>query len=199
MKTSQNGIDLICGFEGFSAKPYKVQGANEKQFTWGFGHYGSDVPSPESGKTITKEQAQELLKKDLAKFEGFVNAVGLKLNSNQFDALVSFTYNVGNGNLLSLVKGRTLPQIADALLLYNKAGGHEMAGLIKRRKLERELFLKPVPQPKLIQKAVYHKVANGDTVGELAKKYGSTIVQIKAWNHLDSHYTVYVGKTIRVK
>ena len=70
------------------------------------------------------------------------------LSQNQFDALVSFSYNCGAGNLKKLVTGRTLPEIADAMLLYNKAGGKVYDGLTRRRKAERELFMKGMIQKK---------------------------------------------------
>jgi GH24 family phage-related lysozyme (muramidase) len=110
----------------------------EQYYTIGYGHYGADVaPS----MTITQAAADALLVKDLERFEYQVNDTGLSLNQNQFDALVSFTYNCGGRNLLQLVKNRTLDQIADALLLYNKAGGKVLDGLTRRRKAERELFM----------------------------------------------------------
>ena len=68
------------------------------------------------------------------------------LNDNQRDALISFAYNCGAGSLRTLCKGRTAAQIAEAILLYNKAGGKVLAGLTKRRKAERELFLRAVDE-----------------------------------------------------
>lgn len=165
---SQKGIDLITSFEGFSSKPYQVKGAGEIYYTWGFGHYGSDVPSPTSGKTITKEQAITLLKQDLARFEGYVNGLNLSLNQHQFDSLVSFSYNCGPSNLKSLVKDRTLSQIADGILLYNKAGGHILNGLVKRRQSEHDLFVSPVPKPKLPVPTSTLKIGSkGEQVKEL--------------------------------
>ena len=138
MKTSQNGINLIKQFEGCRLSAYKPVAA-EKYYTIGYGHYGADVSS---GMKITQDQAENYLRADLAKYESAVNSTGLKLNQNQFDALVSFTYNYGAGNLKKLIANRNLSQIADALLLYNKGSGKVLPGLTKRRKAERELFLK---------------------------------------------------------
>ena len=115
MKISQNGINLIKQFEGCRLTAYKPV-PTEKYYTIGYGHYGADVAP---GMKITQAQADAFLLSDLQKFENAVNATGLKLNQNQFDALVSFTYNCGAGNLKKLVTGRTLPQIADAMLAYN--------------------------------------------------------------------------------
>ena len=137
MKTSQNGINLIKQFEGCRLTAYKPV-PTEQYWTVGYGHYGADVLP---NMTITQDVAEALLVKDLARFEQQVIDTGLTLNQNQFDALVSFAYNCGGRNLLSLVKGRSLPQIADAMLLYNKAGGKVLEGLNRRRRAERALFL----------------------------------------------------------
>lgn len=138
MKASSKCIELIKKFEGCRLTAYKPV-ITEKYWTIGYGHYGADV---KQGMRITHAQAESYLKADLAKFETSVDALSLPLNQNQFDALVSFTYNCGSGNLKKLVAGRNLREIADALLLYNKAGGKELKGLTKRRKEERTLFLK---------------------------------------------------------
>lgn len=135
MKTSQTGIDLIKKFEGCKLKAYKCPTG---VWTIGYGH----TSGVKEGQTITQKQADNYLILDLKIFENHVNNLKLPLNQNQFDALVSFTYNCGPGNLKTLVKNRSLEQIAEALLLYNKAGGTTLLGLLKRRKAERELFLK---------------------------------------------------------
>lgn len=138
MKTSKSGINLIKQFEGCRLVAYKAV-PTEKFYTIGYGHYGADVTK---GMVITQIKAEEYLKRDLVKFENAVNNLNLSLTQNMFDALVSFTYNCGAGNLKTLVRNRTLSQIADAMLLYNKSSGRVLAGLTKRRKAERALFLK---------------------------------------------------------
>ena len=138
METSKNGIELIKRFEGVRLKAYKPV-ATENLYTIGYGHYGVNKEA-----VITLQEAENLLKYDLKRFENYVTATGLQLNQNQFDALVSFTYNCGKGCLQTLVKGRTLPQIAEAMLKYVRAGNKVLEGLVKRRKAERELFLKPI-------------------------------------------------------
>lgn len=142
MKTSQAGINLIKSFEGCRLKAYKPV-STERYWTIGYGHYGADV---KQGMTITQAQADSFLVADLSKFEGYVNALGKQLNQNQFDALVSFAYNCGAGNLRTLCANRTLPQIAVKLLAYNKAGGKVLSGLTRRRKEEQKLFNSPVKQ-----------------------------------------------------
>lgn len=136
MKISSIGLNLIKSFESCKLKAYKCV-STEKYYTIGWGHYGADV---KVDMVITQEQADSMLISDIAKYENYVNATGLKLNQNQFDALVSFTYNCGNGNLKKLITNRTLSEISDALLLYNKSGGKVLAGLTRRRKAEKMLF-----------------------------------------------------------
>ena len=138
MKTGQAGIALIKSFEGCKLVAYKPV-PTEKEYTIGWGHYGV-----KAGTKWTQQQADEQLIKDLVKYENHVNALKRTFNQNEFDALVSFCYNCGQGNLQSLCKNRSNKQIAEAILKYNKAGGKELAGLTKRRKAERELFIKVI-------------------------------------------------------
>lgn len=140
MKTSQNGINLIKSFEGIRLTAYKPVKA-EKYWTIGYGHYGADI---KQGMVISETQAENYLKQDLLRFENAVNSLNRSFNQNEFDALVSFSYNCGESNLKSLCKNRNNNQIADALLLYNKSNGKVLLGLTKRRQEERELFLKTV-------------------------------------------------------
>ena len=139
MKTSEKGIELIIGFEGFSKRACKCV-PTEKYYTIGYGHYGKDVASDD---TITKKAAIELLKKDLAYFEKKVDKYNnvYHFSQNEFDALVSFCYNVGNIDKLTVNGRRTKDEIADAMLRYTHSGGKELRGLVRRRTMERELFL----------------------------------------------------------
>ena len=138
MKTTQDTLNKIAEFEGIRLKAYKPVAA-ERYWTIGIGHYGADVTE---GMTITRERAFELFRQDIQKYEQAVEKnVSLKLSQPQFDALVSFTYNCGAGNLRKLVLGRDYQQIADAILLYNKGSGKVLPGLTRRRKWEHDLFL----------------------------------------------------------
>lgn len=141
MKTSNKGINLIKSFEGCSLTAYKCPAG---VWTIGYGHTAGVC----EGMSITQKQADDFLKSDLEKYENYVAATKLTLNQNQFDALVSFTYNCGNGNLKTLIKNRTLAEIAEALLLYNKSNGRVLNGLVRRRTAERALFLKSVEESK---------------------------------------------------
>ena len=140
MKISENGLNLIISFEGFCPKATKAV-KTEKYYTIGYGHYGKDV---DEKQTITKEEALTLLKKDMKRFETKVMKYNNCYNftQNEFDALVSFAYNVGNIDQLTAKGTRTKKEIADAMLLYIKSGGNVLDGLRKRRIRERELFLK---------------------------------------------------------
>lgn len=143
MKIGKKGLDLIKSFEGCVLTAYKVPGANEKYYTIGYGHYGADVSR---GLTITQERAEELLKKDLEKFEKKVEKYTsvYKWNQNQFDAMVSFAYNVGSIDQLTAKGTRSIAEISAKITAYNKAGGKVMNGLVRRRKAEKELFDAPV-------------------------------------------------------
>ena len=140
MKTSAKGIKLIKAFEGLSLTAIRLRG--EEYYTIGYGHYGKEV---KAGQRITAQEAEALLKADLTKFEHWVSSIPEFLpNQNQFDALVSFTYNLGAGNLQRLCKGRTAAQVAEHMTAYINAGSDIFReGLLKRRQTEQELFLTP--------------------------------------------------------
>ena len=137
MKTSSKGVSLIKSFEGCRLNAYKCPAG---VWTIGYGH----TAGVKEGDIITQEQADEYLRNDLAKYEKAVlNYDSIyHFNQNQFDALVSFTYNCGASNLKNLTQNgkRTLAQISGKILLYNKAGGVVLRGLQRRRAAEKELF-----------------------------------------------------------
>jgi GH24 family phage-related lysozyme (muramidase) len=138
MKTGEAGINLIKSFEGLRLKAYKPV-STEKYYTIGYGHYGADV---KQDMIITQDYADALLRLDLDKCERAVNSYERNWNQNQFDALVSFTFNCGVANLKRLVTNRNNAQIAKAIPLYNKAGGKVRSGLVRRREAEKELFVR---------------------------------------------------------
>ena len=157
MKTSENGIALIISFEGFSPKACKCV-STEKYYTIGYGHYGKDVKASD---TITKEKAIKLLKSDLAKFEKKVMKYDsiYHYNQNEFDALVSFAYNVGSIDGLTKNGTRTKAEISKCWTLYTKSGGRVLAGLVKRRDKEKKLFLTKCEN----EKSVYYPRYNGNS------------------------------------
>jgi lysozyme len=113
-------------------------------WTIGYGHTGADV---RAGLTIPLSEAERLLTRDLRTAEGHVNdAVQVKLTQNQFDALVSFVYNVGGGafrssTLLKLLNAGDYEGAANQLLRWDKDNGKSVKGLANRRQGERKLFL----------------------------------------------------------
>ena len=139
-KTSQKGIDLIKSFEGCRLTAYQD---SVGVWTIGYGHTSGVY----QGMTITEEQAEEFLRSDLGTSESAVNRlVTYGINQNQFDALVSFTFNLGSGNLAKsdLLKKLNQGDITGAANEFDKwvhAGGQVLEGLVKRRAAEKELFL----------------------------------------------------------
>jgi lysozyme len=138
---NQAGLDLIKSFEGLRLDAYKdIVGV----LTIGYGHTGADVTE---GLSISEDQAQDLLKTDLARFEaGVEEAVTSDLTDNQFAAIVSFAYNLGLGNLrsstlLKLVNAGNMDSAADEFPKWDRAGGQVSEGILRRRNAERDLFL----------------------------------------------------------
>ena len=163
MKTSQKGIDLIKKYEGLRLNAYKPI-STEKYFTIGYGHYGTDV-SP--NMIITLSEAEALLKKDLNKFEDKVNKYDkYDWTQNEFDALVSFAYNIGNIDQLTQNGTRSKEQIAEKIVQYDKAGGKKLAGLSKRRLEEQTMFVNNVP---VVNTAVVKPTITYNSVGEDVK------------------------------
>ncbi|MFP0401323.1 lysozyme [Acinetobacter nosocomialis] len=144
--TSNAGLNLIKGFEGKRLNAYD-DGVGV--WTIGFGtiKYPNGV-RVKKGDTCTEQQAETYLKNDLTKFEVAINKlVKVPLTQNQFDALVSLTYNIGSGafnnsTLLKKLNKGDYQGAADQFLVWNKAGGKVMKGLVRRREAERALFLK---------------------------------------------------------
>ena len=141
MQLSPRGLDLIKKYEGCRLKAYKPVQA-EKYWTIGWGHYGADV---KEGQIITQAEADELLIKDMARYENAVNinCSYLNLNQNEFDALVSFCYNCGSGALQKVCgygKYERNKILANMAGYVNGADGKKLAGLVRRRAEEKELF-----------------------------------------------------------
>ncbi len=139
MKTSDKGIDLIKKHEEFRAKAYRCPAG---KWTIGYGH----TLNVKSTDVITKEQAEYFLKQDVGFAEKEVNRHNLSINQNQFDALVSFVFNVGVGSF----RGSTLlkrlktdvnhPDITNQFNRWVYGGGKVLNGLVRRRKEESDLY-----------------------------------------------------------
>ena len=148
---NQATIDMIKRFEGFRAKAYKCPAG---RWTIGYGHTSSaGPPRVRPGMRISRRKAEEILRRDVEKFAvGVERTIGAKalarLNDNQFGALVSFTYNVGLGNfrrssVLKRVKSGKLDDVPGRLMLWTKARGKRLKGLVRRRRAEGRLFMTP--------------------------------------------------------
>lgn len=140
MKISDKGLQIIKDFEGCRLTAYKCPAG---VWTIGYGHTGKvDGKAIGKGMTITEMEATELLKDDVARFEEAVEKYNSKYkwNQNQFDALVSFAFNVGSIDQLTANGTRTIEEISAKIPAYNKANGPTLSGLVKRRTAEKELF-----------------------------------------------------------
>ncbi|VAV99518.1 Phage lysin  len=151
MKISERGINLLKSFEGLELEAYQdIAGI----WTIGYGHTGDDV---EPGMRISEREAEALLRKDLKPREDAIDRfASVSLNQNEFDALVSFVYNVGAAAFGGSTARKRLNRgdrigAADALAWWNKATVNgvlrEVLGLTRRRAAERALFLEPSNPP----------------------------------------------------
>lgn len=141
MKTSNEAKEMIKKFEGCILNTYKDVGG---YYTIGYGHLTNDA----NYQRITQKQANELFESDIKIVEEAVNRYMPKynFNQNQYDALVSFTFNCGSGNLNKLTANgqRTIKQISEKMPEYNKSNGKIIKGLVTRRLKEKKLFDTPV-------------------------------------------------------
>jgi lysozyme len=145
MKTNQKGIDLMHEYESCRLESYLCP-AKIWTIGWGNTFYADGTPVKQ-GEKISQEQANRLFGVILSKFESQVyKSVKPMINSNQFSALVCFTYNVGIGNFLksTLLKKVNLnpndPTIRNEFMKWNKGGGVVLNGLTRRRKSEADLY-----------------------------------------------------------
>lgn len=151
MKLTEAGLDIIKASEGLRLQAYLCP-ANV--LTIGYGHTSrAGKPEVKSGMKITKEEAEAILLRDLVKYEDAVKRlVKVPLNDNQYSALVSLCYNIGEGNLakstvLARVNAKDFTGAAKAFAMWNRGGGKVLPGLTKRRQVEADLFLTPVVIP----------------------------------------------------
>lgn len=140
MKTSAIGRRLIKTFEGYRSEAYLCPAG---KWTIGYGH----TSGVREGDTCTKAEAEGFLKEDLQWAEAAVNAQNLDLSQTQFDALVSFVYNVGSGNfnsstLLKMLKQDTIARdtLEKEWKKWKHSGGQELKGLVRRRAAEWSLY-----------------------------------------------------------
>lgn len=183
MMISDVGVNLIKDFEGCYLTAYRCPAG---VLTIGYGTTEAIDGKPiTEGMTITQKQADELLVKNLKTYEKAVNDyVKVNLNQNQFDALVSFTYNVGcnalkTSTLLQLLNEGDYKEASEQFERWKYAGGKVLNGLIRRRKAEKELFLKPYDndikkEDTELVTAVNKIISNGITL------------DVNVWNDIDN-------------
>lgn len=147
LRVSKQGLDLIKEFEGFFSSAYYCPAG---VLTIGYGHtnLSGELPKVTKSLTMTKDEATALLSKVLAKvYEPDVRKlVKVPLTQNQYDALVSFCYNLGGGNLgkstlLKRVNAKDFAGAAAQFAVWNKASGKVLNGLTRRRAAEAKMFL----------------------------------------------------------
>lgn len=145
-KIGQKGLDLIKSFEGLYLKPYLCP-ANVPTIGYGNTFYENGKKVTLKDPIITESRAIELLMSELGMYEQKVDSYCIDtINQNQFDALVSFCYNVGPGNLKSSTLLKKVnanpndPTIRTEFLKWNKGGGKVLAGLTRRRTAEANLY-----------------------------------------------------------
>ena len=148
MKISDNGLNLIKEFEGLELSPY-LDAVYVSTIGWGNTYYENNVKVKMTDNPITEERAEELLRNIVNNdFASFVNRyVKVDLTQNQFDALVSFIYNLGhvnfrNSTLLKKINNKDFIGASNEFMRWNRAGGKVLNGLTRRRLAEKELFLK---------------------------------------------------------
>lgn len=160
MKISNKGLELIKRFEGCRLAAYKDSGGT---LTIGYGH----TKGVTAGQTITQAQADAFLVEDCASAEAAVNKYQSKynFNQNQFDALVSFAFNIGSIDKLTVNGTRTIAQISDKIPAYCNCAGKKLQGLVNRRAAEKELFDTPV-SGQAIAPETQQNTSHAHSVGE---------------------------------
>jgi len=144
MKMSAEGLATVKEFEGLRLKAYKCPAA---VWTIGYGHTSAaGVPIVSADLEITKDDAEEILKRDMGQYEdGVRKYVKVNLTQGQFDALVDFAYNAGVGalaksTLLKKVNAEKFDEVPAEFMKWTKGGGKELPGLVRRRRAEVKLW-----------------------------------------------------------
>ena len=186
MKINGLGLGLIKNFEGCSYKAYRLKG--ERYYTIGYGHSFDDSITKDT--VWNQKQCDDALRKDLARFEGYVTKYACRkfeLNENQFSALVSYTYNRGVGGLQQLLRNSSsIQQLSDNIVVYWGSAEKYKNGLIRRRKVEKMLFDTPVAN-------VINKAINKDLEQAVSKIIKSGIaINYNQWKREDLINLAYV-------
>lgn len=162
-------------------------------WTIGYGH----TDGVYKGQKISQNTAEEYLKSDLLKYEkGVENAVKVSLNQNQFDALVSFSYNCGiaalkYSTLLKKLNAGDYDVAAKEFSRWNKSNGRVLLGLARRRNAEKKLFKTPAE--------TFHVIQKGETLSGIAKKYGTNYTKLAKINGIKNPNIIYPGQKLKIK
>jgi lysozyme len=201
MNISQNGMNMVKKFEGCELHAYQdIVGV----WTIGYGH----TAGVKSGQVITQAQADKMFADEITQFASKVaSLIKVPVNQNQFDALVSFAYNLGvqalaDSSLLKYVNAKNFTAAADEFPKWCHARGKLNQGLLTRRQIEEKLFLTPMPKPapKVVPPApVYHNVVSGDTLTKIASEFHTTIDSLCKLNKIDANDILSIGYKMRVK
>ena len=199
MNISEKGLNLIKEFEGCVLHSYRC---SANVLTIGYGHTAGVY----DGMVITQEQAEEFLKQDINWAVNAVNNnVKVRLNQNQFDALVSFTFNCGESalktsDLLSLINQNKLYEAANQFDLWVHAGGKVVSGLVRRRKAEKDMFLSGASSESNSQTNTdMYIVKEGDTLSYIAKLFNTTVDSLVALNSIANPNKIYTGQVLKIK
>lgn len=190
----KKALPMIKIFEGLRLASYKCH-PSEKMYTIGYGHYGV-----KNYLTITEPEAEAYLIKDMCSAEKAVNKYQkiYNFNQNQYDALISFAFNLGSITQLTNKGKRTIEEISRAMVFYVKTGGVTLQGLVDRRKIEQTLFNTPVAVDKEV--AVISKSASQLAKEVIAGKWGNGVERIErleaaGYNYLEVQK--YVNKLLK--
>lgn len=140
MTTSQKGIDLIKSFEGCKLFAYRD---SVGVLTIGYG----TTKGVKAGMSITQQQAESFLKRDIVPLEKVLNSMNINFTQGQYDALISFQYNLGAANFKSstmykkIISKASDTEITDQMVKWHNAGGKPLLGLKRRRCAEANMFL----------------------------------------------------------
>ena len=213
LSISQRGVDMLEGFEGYRSHAYPDPATGGAPWTIGYGHTSGVQP----GDVISKAQAEQFLKQDLAWAQDAVrNHVDVPITQNQFDALVSLTYNLGANGYSGLLSKLNSGDYAGAQQMFGQyvhANGRVMQGLVTRRASEAALFGNSAPagspatpsadpapsntpQPAA---AGNYTVHSGDTLSQIAASHGVSLNSLIAANpQIRNPDLIYARQTIHL-
>ena len=180
-KVNKAGLDLIKSFEGLFLKPY-LDPVQIPTIGYGTIKYPNGAKVTMADAAITQDKASEYLEFEVEeKSKNIERMTKINLNDNEFAALASFAYNVGwpaleKSTLMKLLNaGADRVAVADQFLRWDKAGGKVLPGLTKRRKAERDLFLKPMVESE--SKDLLPSGPSDDDINEKLKKLEDEIMK----------------------